>query len=292
MFSNYYSEPTFNTSITCPADGYSQPGSMFQWDWYKRTGCKEYQSQISLTGFLFFTKSYKAYGIWSCVIIGVYAIYLAILFFYIHKFNKSELELSRWILLYNVLIAEISLYFIFKPYQYYDHEFEGLGMEKNIDIHCPIGSTTREVQIWIVVMIVGVVVFTFLDVTRKCISFMECFARRSSQHRSKAENDRLLNAKYERDNTMSLVWFWFGILFNLWILLFFIVLMLAFFQVWQLYDEVPDQIGIVLPTILSFFGMFDALFIGSSREWLKDYLVYTQHQFAKTSQSCSKLLCC
>eukprot|EP01084_Bolivina_argentea_P032136 59445_1 len=123
----------------CPITDYTGGNrKQFNWDWDKETGCNVHNSHVSYTSFEFFAKSYKAYGIWSIVTTGLYSLGLIGIMYYVYTTPSLAMILLRWILIYNILISEIFLYLLFKPFQYH-HEELVVGINAK-DIVCDVNS--------------------------------------------------------------------------------------------------------------------------------------------------------
>eukprot|EP01084_Bolivina_argentea_P308856 534157_1 len=169
-----------DSSDTCKWDNYSQPHSWLGLGIYifpslkKETGCTD--DNISITSMHIFEKSYRAYGNWALAIGIIYAFAMIILLLcWSDKFEY----ISLIVFIYNYIIAELDLYWIFKPYQYYRKEIEYTNDEI---IECEIDSIDRTAEDILTALLV--ITFSLLAlqiiycITICCCCFKKCCCKR------------------------------------------------------------------------------------------------------------------
>eukprot|EP01083_Nonionella_stella_P032257 88308_1 len=177
----------YNGTVCPTMTGYQgSDGSRFSWDWDAKTKCA---SQISYTSMFFFVKSYTAYGVWSIIVAVSYGLCLIGSMYYLRVNANVDLMyiLLRWILIYNILVSEVFLYLIFKPFQYHNKDLM-VGKNKK-KIMCQVSSirdVTSSVISVTIYLSIGLVLFHVIYIAYKvCLFCSHCIESYKRENRMK-----------------------------------------------------------------------------------------------------------
>eukprot|EP01084_Bolivina_argentea_P050805 93426_1 len=282
---DYASDNITNESY-CPISGYNESKDWIVWpkEWYEDTGC---HNDLSLIGFLFVLKSYDAVGTAACVICGCYAALL--LLFIILEWTSLKGSAGcffRMMIIYNLMLSELCLYFLFKAYQYWAKEFNDVG-DNNILVTCPFASTNQWIRSWLIVMIIGAMILALMHAIFEIIDCCICCERCNccqccEQVVDDVNAHELQRLKRKYSSTTAIdrgchsscikMQFWFGIILLLWLFVLFVVLCIAFVKMYAMnvkvdvYDQFSNGRIIIPATVLAVFGLFDVLFCSVVRE--------------------------
>ncbi len=184
-------ENAFNSNLSCPIGNYTDNYHTFNWRWNKATGCPNH---ISLSSMTFLSKSYRVYGITCIVICIIYAIFLSFMIFQVHRLPGFAKSLFVWIFIYNILVSEVCLYLLFKPFQYYHKDFR-VG-ENNDIITCEIDSikdTTERMFNWMIWISMLFVFMHFMYmVINVCVMCWKCIDSKRHQNRGRQHSVNLV----------------------------------------------------------------------------------------------------
>ena len=201
-FFNGNSSKAFNydyiNNPTCPLPQYSSPKSTFNIDWDGETGCG---SHISYTSFNFFVKDYTAYGIWSIVVTSLYSLAIMGVMYYVYSTPNIAIILLRWILIYNILVSEIFLYLLFKPFQYYHKDINIPNNAIKDEITCEINSIhddAVDVISWTIFMSVGLMILHFGYILYRLCGYLKvCYKAYKTGNRLRQESVSLVEMKQQ-----------------------------------------------------------------------------------------------
>eukprot|EP01084_Bolivina_argentea_P125610 222533_1 len=121
---------------SCKWEGYQEPKSWHNLNIFIRpnfnkvTGCHK---NVSITSMYMFAKSYTTYGNWALAMGLVYFFAMGILLW---CFKDRYDTISIFIFIYNVVMAELCLYWLFKPHQYHRQtiDYETTTAECEVDL--------------------------------------------------------------------------------------------------------------------------------------------------------------
>ena len=179
-----------NTTDTCPLGNYTNNAGEWNWDWNHETGCHKH---ISISSMRFLSKSYALYGISALVITIIYALFISLMLFQVARLPDFAKSLYIWIFIYNVLISEVCLYLLFKPFQYYHKD---INVGDDIIVTCEIDSIkdTMEIMFNWVIWIAMIFVFThFLYmIVHLCSICYKCIDSKRHQNRGRQNSVNLI----------------------------------------------------------------------------------------------------